>query len=319
MHKRWIHSAKTLTLAAVVGAIAAAAPQATEAAYEDGKVRFGVPSWPGVTVKTEVASRILQSMGWETQQKQLSYPIIIDSITKKRLDVYLAGWYPQERELIEPLHEKGELQKLVANLPEVITGLAVPTYVAEKGIKSVADLTEHGGMFDRTIYGIEPGTGSNEGIKEAIKKDWKGLGDWDLIESGTSSMLAQVASSYDQEKPVVWIGWEPHWMNTVHDMHYLEDDEGSTVAQMTGQVFTVTPPDIADHDENVARFLKQFVLTPAIQSKWILEHSKKDRPKEAVAKEWLANNLDMVAKWLDGVKTRDGKPAIAAVRDDYGA
>jgi len=54
------------------------------------------------------------------------------------------------------------------------------------------------------------------------------------------------------------------------------------------------------------------------QSEWIPEYSYHDRDKEEVAREWIGANLDTVEEWLDGVETRDGSPAIEAVRAEYG-
>jgi len=305
-------SPHVLSAAVVAVGLAAAAP--AKADYQDGKVRFGVPPWPGVTVKTEVAARLLQAMGWETEQQQLSYPVIVNAISNHDLDVYLAGWYPQEKDLIEPLVEKGKVIKLTANLPEVLTGLAVPQYVADAGVTSVSDLDAHADKFGRKIYGIDAGSGVNASARRAIESDHEGLGDWTLIESSTTGMLAQVDRQIRRGEWVTWLAWTPHWMNVSYDMHYLDGPEGSEIAAMAGTVYTITPPDIAEFDANVARFLKQFVLDPQIQSAWILEYSKKERPEGEVAQEWIANNLDVVAKWLDGVKARDGRDAIEAVR-----
>jgi hypothetical protein len=36
-----------------------------------------------------------------------------------------------------------------------------------------------------------------------------------------------------------------------------------------------------------------------------------------VARHWLAHHKGMVVKWLHGVKTADGKPAVAAYRQKY--
>ena len=40
------------------------------------KVTFGYVNWPGVTVKSQVAAQILDYLGYETDMKMLSVPIV---------------------------------------------------------------------------------------------------------------------------------------------------------------------------------------------------------------------------------------------------
>ena len=49
-----------------------AAFAATPAMAELDELRLGVPPWPGVTVKSEIAAQLLESMGYETRQQDLA-------------------------------------------------------------------------------------------------------------------------------------------------------------------------------------------------------------------------------------------------------
>lgn len=51
------------------------------------------------------------------------------------------------------------------------TGLAVPPYVWEAGVRSVADLDRNADKFERTIYGIEVGSGMHTRTEEMIAND----------------------------------------------------------------------------------------------------------------------------------------------------
>lgn len=48
-----------------------------------------------------------------------------------------------------------------------------------------------------------------------------------------------------------------------------------------------------------------------------MEYGKKKRDPEVVAKEWVADNLDVVNPWLEGVKTVDGQDAQKVVQEAY--
>jgi glycine betaine/proline transport system substrate-binding protein len=279
------------------------------------KLKFGVPAWPGLTVKTEVAAQILESLGYTTEQFTSSPSVILKSLENKDMDIYLGGWIPQETEMINPLAEKGSVIKVVKNLPDCMIGMAVPTYVWEQGIHSMADLDAHADKFDSKLYGIEAGSGINKEIKDVIDRDGDGLGDWTLVESSAAGMLSQLDRATRRKDWIVFFGWEPHWMGTVFDFKYLKDtDESGTIAYQKSWVWTVVRSDLPKTHPNVYHFLEQFVLTSDIQSVWIYKFKREDQEPDQVAKQWIAGNMDIVQGWLDGVTTVDGEPALPAVQ-----
>lgn len=287
-------------------------------AADDPAVRFGVPPWPGVTVKTEVATQLLEAIGYNTDTQALgTEAVILNALSSDHLDVYLALWYPLSAGQLDPLIEEGKVVKITENLSGAILGLAVPQYVHEAGVNSVEDLTRHADRFDREIYGIEAGNYWNEEVKKAIEADQYDLGDWKLVPSSTTAMLTQVGRAVKADDWIVFYGWRPHWMNVPYDLYYLEAPEESTIANVTSTVFTIARAGFPEEQPEVARFLRQFQVTLGMQDEWILEHSKNDRPEDEVAREWIASNLDAVEKWLDGVMATDGKPAIEAVRATF--
>ncbi len=281
-------------------------------------LKFGVPAWPGLTVKTEVATQILETLGYTTKQFTSSPSVILKSLENKDMDIYLGGWIPQETEMINPLAEKGSVIKVVKNLPDCMIGMAVPTYVWEQGIHSMADLDAHADKFDSKLYGIEAGSGINKEIKEVIDQDGDGLGDWTLVESSAAGMLTQVKRATRRNDWIVFFAWEPHWMGTVYDFKYLKDtDESGTIAYQKSWVWTVVRSDLPETHPNVYRFFEQFTLTSDIQSEWIYRFKREKEEPETVAREWIAQNMDMVGAWLDGVSTADGKPAMPVVQKTF--
>ena len=181
----------------------------------------------------------------------------------------------------------------------------------------MADLDAHRDRFDGEIQGIEAGTGINTAILEAIDNDIVGLGDWTLQESSTAAMLAQAEQKMNNEEWVTFVGWEPHWMNVSFDMAYLEDADDAGIAQIESTVWTIVPSNMSEEDPQLHRFLTQYVVDIEDQNDWVHRYSYEDRPAEEVASEWISDNLDTVATWLDGVTARDGQPAIEAVRTTF--
>lgn len=305
---------------AALAGVALAAGMATGAAEADKPtIRFGVPTWTGVTVKSEVAAQILEHMGYATKQTTASPAVALNTIKADELDIYLGGWMPTEKDMIDPLVEKNQAKVLTTNISDAIMGLAVPKYVWEAGVKSEADLAAHAGKFDSKIYGIEAGSGFNKSIKEAIANDRHGLGGWELVPSSTSGMLAQVERMIQKEEWIVFLGWEPHWMNIRFDIKYLEAVGEPKIAETTSDVLTVANVKLGDRHPNVEKFFSQYVVRKDEQSKWVLDHGQKDIEAETVAADWIADNLDRVSEFLDGVKARDGRPAIEAVKAAVGS
>ena len=70
-----------------------------------------------------------------------------------------------------------------ANLEGAKYTLAVPTDLADAGLKDFADIAKFGDQLDWTIYGIEPGNDGNRLILDMIASDKFGLGKFELKES----------------------------------------------------------------------------------------------------------------------------------------
>ncbi len=98
------------------------------------------------------------------------------------IDVFLGNWMPAQKAFIDDLTSAKAIEVLNKNLEGAKFTLAVPTYVAEKGVKDFADLQKHADEFDHKIYGIEPGAPANSNIQKMIDANDFGLKDWQLVE-----------------------------------------------------------------------------------------------------------------------------------------
>lgn len=279
-------------------------------------VRFATPPWPGATVKTEVASQLLERLGYVTSTREASSAIILEGMVGGDIDINMALWRPSQAHMLEPRLESGELVEVIENIQGARFKLAVPGQAWEAGVRSMADLSEHAERFDRTFYGIEPGNVGNELMQEAIDADTYSLGDWRVAASSVTGMLSQLEANNDGDRWTAFLGWEPHWMNVVYDVRYLEDPEGLWGDAST--VSTVATADFIERSPNVAAFLEQMVVPIEVQNAWVHAFSREERPLEAVAGDWLDANPELVGEWLEGVSAVDGAtPALGAYMDAY--
>ncbi len=294
---------------------------------EQKAVRFGSVNWPGVTVKTEVVSQVVQALGYETEINQLQVPAIFKALSMGQLDVFMGCWLPTMDNYVKPYLAKEQIELLATNLSKTEYRNAVPAYVWDAGVTSLTDLDkpEYRDKFDRNgdgtpeIYGIEPGNDGNKLIIDAIESDTYGLGDWDMIPSSTAGMLSQVKKAAKDNEWIVFLGWEPHWMNLEWDLKYLDDPEKIWGEPGATHVDTATRAGLNKESPNLGAFLKQVVIQADWQSKWIMGYTYEGNEPEDVARVWIENNLDKVAAWLEGVTTRDGsQDGLSAVQKAFG-
>ena len=217
--------ARSLALALTVSAAAlmTASPGTAAAAEADSckTVRFGDVGWSDIAATTGTASVVLQGLGYKTTTQIASVPVVFLGLKKKDIDVFLGNWMPTMETFIRPYIEDKSIEVVRANLEGAKYTLAVPTYVAEGGLRDFSDIAKFKDKLDGKIYGIEAGNDGNVIIDNMIKGDAFGLKDFKLVESSEAGMLSQIKRAARSKQWAVFLGWEPHPMNKSIDMTYL--------------------------------------------------------------------------------------------------
>ena len=112
------------------------------------------------------------------------------------------------------------------------------------------------------IYGIEPGNDGNRLVLTLIEKNEFDLGNFKLVESSEQGMLAQVERAIAAKRPIVFLGWEPHPMNTRFDMRYLTGGDTSFGPNYGGAtVYTNVRVGYLQECPNVGRLLRNLTFT----------------------------------------------------------
>ncbi|WP_108446068.1 glycine betaine ABC transporter substrate-binding protein [Halomonas denitrificans] len=306
-----------LTLIHGLGLVAGLALSAPALATDrDDQLRLVVPPWPGVTVKSEILAQLITPLGYRAEALELSSTVGYSTLQSGDSDAFLAGWLPAQQESYDAAMAADAIVDLGNNVTGARMGFAVPGYVAEAGITDAAQLAdpEVAEHFDRTIYSIESGSTVTDMIEGAIENDTHGLDGWELKASSTPGMLSEVRAAVAEEQWILFYGWTPHWMVPEYDVHIL-DDAANVFGADSGRsdVKTIVAREYAEANPNLARLLDQFTLSAAEQSEFIRAYSLEERDVEDVAREWLTAHPERVAAFLEGVKTRDGDDALAAV------
>ncbi|BBM05651.1 hypothetical protein HAALTHF_26910n [Vreelandella aquamarina] len=70
----------------------------TQAALaDDATLDFGVPAWPGITVKTEIAEQLLNPLGYDTQTHEIGLQVIYQGMESGDVDAFLGAWLPAQK------------------------------------------------------------------------------------------------------------------------------------------------------------------------------------------------------------------------------
>ncbi|SDI63095.1 choline ABC transporter substrate-binding protein [Pseudomonas panipatensis] len=305
-------------LMSLLFALSALSPALSSAAEADScsMVRFADVGWTDITVTTAVTRLVLSSQGYRTQVERLSVPDTYKAMADKRIDVFLGNWMPSMANDIKPYADKGSVQTVRANLEGAKYTLAVPQYAYDAGLKSFADIAKFKDQLGGKIYGIEPGNDGNQLIKKMIADKAFGLGDFQLVESNEGDMLASVKRAGVLKQPIVFLGWEPHPMNTRLQMHYLEGGDTYFGPNYGGAtVYTNVRAGYLEECPNVARLLHNLQFNLDMENHLMdAVLNERNNPRQA-AKEWLKANPQMLEGWLKGVQPRAGGMAKAVASE----
>ncbi len=287
-------------------------------AYAAGcdKITFSDVGWTDITATTAVTSLIAQALGYETETQVLSVPVTYEGLASGDIDVFLGNWMPTMESNIAPYREAKTVDSVRANLEGAKYTLATNAKGSELGIKDFADIAPHAAELDNKIYGIEAGNDGNKLILDMIEKDAFGLktAGMELVESSEQGMLAEVANHDTDGKAIIFLGWEPHPMNANFKMSYLtggDDYFGPNYGGAT--VYTNTRGGYVSECPNQGKLLTNLVFSLQMENEIMGAILNDGTDPTVAAKTWLAAHPDTWKPWLDGVTTKDGGDAVAAV------
>lgn len=305
---------KKLGSAGAIALTITALPAAAQDPASCRTVRFADVGWSDIAATTGMASVVLEGLGYRPTTTLASVPIAFAGIKNKQIDAFLGYWNPSMTPMIEPFVKAGQIKVLdQPNLVGAKYTLAVNSAAAEGGIKSFADIAKYHKELDGKIYGIEPGNDGNALIQRMIDKNEFGLKSFKMVESSEAGMLAEVQRSARLKKWIVFLGWEPHPMNTQVKMSYLsggDDVFGPNFGE--AKVYTALATDYTTRCPNAAKLIGNMQFNTDMENQVMQLIMDKSNPVVA-GRNWLKKNPAVLQKWLAGVTTFSGTDGLAAV------
>lgn len=281
-------------------------------------IHLSDPGWTDITSTNGVTVVLLTALGYEPDIKTLSVPIGYQAMKTGEIDVFLGNWMPAQKAFVDDLNKVKAAEVLNRNLQGAKFTLAVPTYVADKGIKDFSDLQKYGDDFGRKIYGIEPGAPANANIQKMIDANDFGLKGWELVESSEQAMLSQVERASKDKQAIVFLAWAPHPMNERFKIAYLSGGDAYFGANYGGaEVYTLARTGWSAQCPNAAKLFHNLTFDIGMENSLMGSILGGESAKDA-ATAWLKAHPDALTPWLSGVTTIDGKPGLEAVKAAIG-
>ncbi len=295
-----------------------AAPSTTEPA-SCRSVRLSDVGWTDVTSTTAVFASLLRLLGYQPQITVLSVPVTFASMKNRDIDVFLGNWMPAQDGDRRPYVQDGSVEVIRSNLVNAKYTLAVPAFAFAAGLHDFADIGRFGAQLNHTIYGIEPGNDGNRHILQIIRQNTFGLGDFKLIESSEQGMLSEVERAVREQRPIVFLGWDPHPMNMRFDMRYLTGGDATFGPNYgAATIYTTARAGYIAQCPNLGRLLKNLQFTLRGESEMMNAILNLHQQPDVAAAAWLRGHGAQVAAWLEGVRTFDGRPALLAMQGTTG-
>jgi glycine betaine/proline transport system substrate-binding protein len=291
-------------------ALAATTAQAGDA--ESCKaVRFADVGWTDIQVITGIASNIFDALGYASEVKTLSVPVTYASMKNKDIDVFLGNWMPSMTADVTPYFEDKSVESVSVNLEGAGYGVVVPQYVADAGVKSVADLAANKDKFNGKFYGIESGNDGNRIIQTMIGDAKNNLAGFELVESSEAGMLTEAEKAMKNNEWILFLGWTPHPIMGEMKIAYLDGVAEYGFGPAT--VHTNVRAGYLTECPNAGKLVTNLKFDLKMEGEMMAPVLKDGADPKATALAWMKANPDAIKGWLNGVTTLDGGDAVAAV------
>jgi glycine betaine/proline transport system substrate-binding protein len=210
-----------------------------------------------------------------------------------------SSWKRGSRGFIPPTWKAQDLVEVSKIYEDGVTGLIVPTYMAEDGVTKLSDLADPevveklGGQ----ITGIDAGAGmmirTQENLIPAYGLDEAGI---ELVPSSSPAMLAAMEGAIANEEYIVGMGWQPHSMFGRMDLTILEQTARSSSPSMTSSSWA------APASSRIFRKSRSSLTTscgPTRRFGPLMVHiADSDLDTLEAAREWKNENREIWEGWL---------------------
>ncbi|MCD9879391.1 ABC transporter permease/substrate binding protein [Streptomyces guryensis] len=256
------------------------------------KVTIGYVPWDDGVASTFLWKEILEERGFQVDAKQFDAGPLYTSVAAGNVDFMTGAWLPTTHEQYWKKYGS-KLDDLGAWYADTSLELSVPSYM--KGIDSLDDLKGKASDFGGKITGIESSAGEMALLKSKVLGDYGLDKEYQVVDSSTPAMLAELKRAYSQKDPIVVTLWSPHWAYNDYSLKKLKDPKGAW-GKGDG-IHTVSRKGFAAQNPVVGKWLKNFRMSEKQLTGLEAGINKAGKGKQQDAvRTWLKQNPGLVDK-----------------------
>ncbi|WP_299537714.1 ABC transporter permease/substrate binding protein [uncultured Streptomyces sp.] len=208
--------------------------------------------WEEDIAATYLWKAVLEDRGYKINLKQFEVGPMYAAMSRGQIDVQFDGWLPYTQKNYWAKY-RNQLTDLGSWYGPTSIELAVPDYV--KDVTSLADLKGKGKEFDGRIVGIEPGTATMENLKNQVLPAYGLSDEYEVVDSSTPGMLAELKRAYAKKEPIAVVLWTPHWAYNEYKLTKLADPKkgfgtGDELHTIANKAFPKTYPQLTEWFKN---------------------------------------------------------------------
>ncbi|MDD9822201.1 MAG: amino acid-binding protein [Gammaproteobacteria bacterium] len=315
------HAGGSLCAAALVGLAFTSPVRAAD-------VVIGVPNWPSVQATANVLKvAIEENLGLDVELQNATNPIVFEAMDSGAMHAHPEVWMPNQQNLHDTfVKDKGSVV-MNRNGVAAFQGMCTPRKFAdEHGVKSIDDLSnpDIAALYDSDgdgrgeIWIGAPGWASTN-IEKIRAKSYGYDQTFELTESDETLAYAALDNAIKAGKPWVGFCYTPHYVFVLHDMQILEEpayDAGkwnviqptddpawlekssAGVAWDTAYLHLHYAKSVEQDQPEVAKLFRNMKLDTDIVSEMTYALVIDKKEAEDYAREWVAENEDLVLGWL---------------------
>ncbi|MFI8943111.1 ABC transporter permease/substrate binding protein [Streptomyces syringium] len=256
------------------------------------QIKLGYFPWDEAVASTYLWQNILEDRGYKPTVQQLDPGPLYTALAQGQMDVQFDSWLPTtHKQYMDRYRDK--LTDLGAWYGPTSLELAVPEYV--KDVDSLEDLKGKGGQFGGKIVGIESSAGMMGTLNDKVMGEYGLNGEYKVLSSSTSSMLAGLDRAYKKQEPIVTTLWSPHWAYGKYKLKKLKDPKGAW--GKGEEIHAVAKKDFGSDFPDVTQWLKKFKMSEKDLASLEVEiqNGGKGKEKES-ARRWMDKNPGTVDK-----------------------
>jgi glycine betaine/proline transport system substrate-binding protein len=254
-------------------------------------------NWEEGVAWTHFFATVLEDeMGYDVSITAADVGPAFSSVASGDQDFFMEAWLPG---LHDTYVEGVDLVEVSTIYEDGVTGLIVPTYMAEDGVTALSDLADPEVVerLNGQITGIDAGAGmmirTQEDLIPAYGLDEAGL---ELVPSSSPAMLAAMQSAIQNEEYIVGMGWQPHSMFGRMDLTILEQD-GEIIFPID-DIYIMGRPGVEEDLPEVVEFFENVMWTNETIGPLMVHIGDSDLDTMEAAREWKNENRDIWEDWL---------------------